>query len=169
MIEIHTAKSLSWFFIVLSSLALVGLAFAAFHGGDRSIIGGALLFGAALAVGIHTLLRPRTLLKLEPRQIRLFSGTLWGNTALIAIPREDIRTLAAEKVTDSDGIIYLLRLTTTEPLLLDGSAARWAANAKRHSRFRDDPETVIVWPLQLPNMPTDALNEKLSAYLSAAC
>ena len=79
LLEVHTAKRLNWFFTALSGLALAGIAYAALFEPERSLIAVALLFAIGLAVGVHTLLHPRTLLRLHETEIILFPGTLWGN------------------------------------------------------------------------------------------
>jgi hypothetical protein len=162
--EIKTSKTLGYIFAIGCSIPTVIAIMAALNGNNFLFVLPFFLFGAY--VGFSLIKNPRVLVTVEKENITLHQGSIWANSGDVVIPKEKIEDMGIRRIRVNKGICSFLSISLSEEVEISDKGKRIIKLHTRMNELKNDPSTIINWPLNWPEGGADRLLEKLKVLTS---
>jgi len=118
-------------------------------------------FGLGVILGVHLIVRPKTLVRVSKGIIELYPGSLFVNKKQIEVPLHEIEGFEVKTVSDGDGKSWLLSLYLSAPPTITTEANCWInTNVPKSVRDESNGKT-ILWSLSWPEGGVRGAREKI--------
>ena len=159
ILTVKTSKVIAYWFMLPSAFISAMLIKLAFQDWYVWLILPIFLFSFWL--GIKLFRHPKTLIKVENKELWLYEGSLMAETEpKVKIPFELIQSFDVQMFRDNRGASWFLTITLKQPTQLSQQAQKSISNSVRFTKLQVEP-TFIPWSLNWPEGGAKKLKQRL--------